>query len=41
MRGAGHRALTEFPQSYGDQNERDFTALKAAHNGGRIKAARL
>ncbi|SNX55844.1 uncharacterized protein SAMN06272735_0275 [Streptomyces sp. TLI_55] len=32
------RALTEFAQSYADQNERDFAALEAARHAGRIKA---
>ncbi|MFC8348205.1 DUF2252 domain-containing protein [Streptomyces sp. NPDC057280] len=32
------RALTEFAQSYADQNERDFAALEAARRSGRIKA---
>ncbi|AZP15227.1 DUF2252 domain-containing protein [Streptomyces aquilus] len=32
------RALTEFAQSYADQNERDFAALEAARRSGRIRA---
>ncbi|MBC7268162.1 MAG: DUF2252 domain-containing protein, partial [Streptomyces sp.] len=32
------RALTEFAQSYADQNERDFEALGAAYRSGRIRA---
>jgi uncharacterized protein (DUF2252 family) len=42
--GAGDRfdrALTEFAQSYADQNERDFAALKAARRSGRIRAEQL
>ncbi|GHH88575.1 DUF2252 domain-containing protein [Streptomyces capitiformicae] len=42
--GAGDRfdrALTEFAQSYADQNERDFAALEAACRSGRIRAERL
>ncbi|MBE8472306.1 DUF2252 domain-containing protein [Streptomyces justiciae] len=42
--GAGDRfdrALTEFAQSYADQNERDFAALEAARRSGRIRAERL
>ncbi|MFK4101038.1 DUF2252 domain-containing protein [Streptomyces sp. NPDC019531] len=35
------RALTEFAQSYADQNERDFGALGAACRSGRIRAERL
>jgi uncharacterized protein (DUF2252 family) len=35
------RALTEFAQSYADQNERDFEALEAACRSGRIRAERL
>ncbi|MFI6935539.1 DUF2252 domain-containing protein [Streptomyces sp. NPDC050287] len=35
------RALTEFAQSYADQNERDFEALEAACPSGRIRAERL
>ncbi|MFE9774057.1 DUF2252 domain-containing protein [Streptomyces sp. NPDC005931] len=35
------RALTEFAQSYADQNERDFEALGAACRSGRIEAERL
>jgi uncharacterized protein (DUF2252 family) len=35
------RALTEFAQSYADQNERDFAALDTACRSGRIKAERL
>ncbi|MGN9789813.1 DUF2252 domain-containing protein [Streptomyces sp. OZ13] len=34
------RALTEFAQSYADQNERDFEALGAACRSGRIRAER-
>lgn len=32
------RALTEFAQSYADQNERDFADLEAARASGRISA---
>jgi uncharacterized protein (DUF2252 family) len=42
--GAGDRfdrALTEFAQSYADQNERDFAALEDACRSGRIRAERL
>ncbi|MGK5693216.1 DUF2252 domain-containing protein [Streptomyces sp. URMC 128] len=42
--GAGDRfdrALTEFAQSYADQNERDFAALQHAGRSGRIRAERL
>ncbi|MGN9758204.1 DUF2252 domain-containing protein [Streptomyces sp. SD31] len=42
--GAGDRfdrALTEFAESYADQNERDFAALDTACREGRIKAERL
>ncbi len=35
------RALTEFAQSYADQNERDYEALGAACRTGRITAERL
>ncbi|MFJ3670263.1 DUF2252 domain-containing protein [Streptomyces sp. NPDC090106] len=35
------RALTEFAQSYADQNERDFAALEAARRAGRIRVERL
>ncbi|GHB48281.1 hypothetical protein GCM10010377_43960 [Streptomyces viridiviolaceus] len=35
------RALTEFAQSYADQNERDHEALQAASRSGRIRAERL
>ncbi|MGP4086945.1 DUF2252 domain-containing protein [Streptomyces sp. KR55] len=35
------RALTEFAQSYADQNERDFAALKTACRSGRMRAERL
>ncbi|GGZ87971.1 hypothetical protein GCM10010344_64340 [Streptomyces bluensis] len=35
------RALTEFAQSYADQNERDFATLGAAVGSGRIRAERL
>jgi uncharacterized protein (DUF2252 family) len=35
------RALTEFAQSYADQNERDFEALEAACRSGRIRAEQL
>jgi uncharacterized protein (DUF2252 family) len=35
------RALTEFAQSYADQNERDHEALEAACRSGRIRAERL
>ncbi|MFJ8075362.1 DUF2252 domain-containing protein [Streptomyces sp. NPDC096176] len=35
------RALTEFAQSYADQNERDFEALEAAVGSGRITVERL
>lgn len=34
------RALTEFAQSYADQNERDHKALEAASRSGRITAER-
>ncbi|MEW2404146.1 DUF2252 domain-containing protein [Streptomyces sp. NPDC046862] len=34
-------ALTEFAQSYADQNERDFKALGAAVRSGRVKAESL
>ncbi|TDT32319.1 uncharacterized protein (DUF2252 family) [Streptomyces sp. BK208] len=34
------RALAEFAQSYADQNERDYEALRAACRSGRITAAR-
>lgn len=34
-------ALTEFAQSYADQNERDHEALLAACRSGRVTAARL
>ncbi|KAF2776445.1 DUF2252 domain-containing protein [Streptomyces sp. OM5714] len=34
-------ALTEFAQSYADQNERDHEALRAACRSGRVTAARL
>lgn len=33
------RALTEFAQSYADQNERDYEALGAACRTGRISAS--
>ncbi|MFJ9904418.1 DUF2252 domain-containing protein [Streptomyces sp. NPDC101152] len=35
------RALTEFAQSYADQNERDFAALEAACRTGRVRAEQL
>ncbi|MFJ4979376.1 DUF2252 domain-containing protein [Streptomyces coeruleorubidus] len=35
------RALTEFAQSYADQNERDYEALEAARRAGQIRAERL
>ncbi|MEU1213874.1 DUF2252 domain-containing protein [Streptomyces sp. NPDC005791] len=35
------RALTEFAQSYADQNERDHEALRAACRSGRITAGQL
>lgn len=35
------RALTEFAQSYADQNERDHQALRAARRSGRITARQL
>ncbi|MDG9710125.1 DUF2252 domain-containing protein [Streptomyces sp. DH10] len=35
------RALSEFAQSYADQNERDFAALEAARRSGRIRAEPL
>lgn len=35
------RALTEFAQSYADQNERDFRALGAAVRSGRVRAESL
>ena len=38
--GASALLLGGFAQSYADQDERDFTALKAAHVG-RIRAERL
>ncbi|MEU3253343.1 DUF2252 domain-containing protein [Streptomyces sp. NPDC006997] len=34
------RALTEFAQSYADQNERDFAALADASHSGRVRAER-
>ncbi len=34
------RALTEFAQSYADQNERGVAALEAARRSGRIRAER-
>ncbi|MFF4055930.1 DUF2252 domain-containing protein [Streptomyces sp. NPDC001668] len=42
--GSGNRfdrALTEFAQSYADQNERDFEALAAAVRSGRVTAENL
>jgi hypothetical protein len=35
------RALTEFAQSYADQNERDHEALRAACRSGRITARHM
>ena len=31
------RALADFAETYADQNERDYAALKAAAGSGRIK----
>ena len=35
---AFERAVAAFAESYADQNERDYAALKAAVESGRVKA---